>query len=206
MSRSDQSTRPGRAWRITIATVSVAVGASVGSTFIAPPAEAVIGGKTVRSISDAPWIAEVMSAGVCSASVIASHWILTAAHCVVDKWGSGVLPGYFVVHSLQFRPPMDLGTPFSGKDVIVHPKFRDPGYAGPYDVALIHSAATIAGPYLHLAGPKDTARWKARTFATLFGYGKHSDKDRHGRQLTKKKGHCCIEPARRLPDLGRSPK
>jgi hypothetical protein len=187
MRRGDRPTGRGRVRRITSGAVALTLLASLGLTLAAPPVDAVVGGKTVRSISDAPWIAQVISWDVCTGSVIASHWVLTAAHCVVDPSGHKVRGGY-VVRSLKSAvPPASPGAVFPNTAVVIPPKYHGSGSVGPYDIALIYSKAAIAGPYLHLAGPKDISRWKPKAFATLFGYGEHSDNDQAFRPLTKKR-------------------
>jgi hypothetical protein len=92
----------GPAWRIASCAVALVTAAMCATLSTAPPAKAIVKGQTVSPAP--PWIAVVRQnilglweATDCTGSVIASHWILTAAHCVIQAQ-------YFPSDGQPFRP------------------------------------------------------------------------------------------------------
>jgi len=70
----------------------------------------------------------------CGGSMVLEGWILTAAHCFLNKDGSPVAPGHTIRLGVH-NPRADEGVTFDILEVILHRSFTRRSYA--YDVALL---------------------------------------------------------------------
>lgn len=96
------------------------VATCAASTSIVPVAGAVEGG---HDAVDTPWAAKVLVSGLCSGSVVAPNWVLTAQHCVGDQQNGTVKLGERAEGDYQIDR------------VVVHPSGAD--------VALVHTTEAM---------------------------------------------------------------
>ncbi|HVT76590.1 MAG TPA: serine protease [Acidimicrobiales bacterium] len=147
-----------KAWGILV--VVFALGATV---LAAPGADAIVGGSTTPG-GAYTFMASVQSGGAhfCGGSVIASQWVLTAAHCMTGQTTSG----------LTVRVGSNDNT--AGGVVIPVDAFHvDPAYDGNYDVALLHlaSAVPLTVGKITLAPLGDDTHEADGTLVTVAGWG-----------------------------------
>ncbi len=141
------------------AAVAVAIGVmAVSSTGLAraprtaaPPREEghrIVGGKPAPALA-APWQAEIRLATVtrspawqwahhCGGALIASGWVLTAAHCVSDFEPSGLK---VMLGTQDLEEP---GFLYRVDTIVVHEDYRLRG--GPNDIALLHISPDPTAP------------------------------------------------------------
>ena len=129
----------------------------------------IVGGAPV-SIASAPWQAYVDDGrgGRCSASLVASRWLLTAAHCV-----AGVRPSQVRVLMGENRLTGMPDSRYRDIDrIVIHPQWRSQEAVA--DLALLRLSRTPDSPAMPIALPQgqDAAAWPARgTAATVSGWG-----------------------------------
>lgn len=158
--------------------VAVLAALSVGFAMVAnAPAQSmsprVVGGTPIP-ITSVPWqVPLLVNSTLCSGSVIASSWIVTAAHCVqgVD---AGRISAYAGITNLTERSG---SSQLAVSSVIVHPDFNAQTFQN--DIALIGLAAPIVpSPSLQavrLPTGVDPAQWPAAgTPAQVSGWGSTS--------------------------------
>ena len=114
----------------------VIVGVLLAGLAFAPPSDAIVGGSTVPN-GAYPFMASVQDDGFhfCGGSVIASTWVLTAAHCVPD----GNNAGLSVVVGTN-NNSNGSGTRIAVSQVVVHPNY---GSNSVFDAALLRLASSV---------------------------------------------------------------
>ncbi|KJH52126.1 trypsin [Dictyocaulus viviparus] len=99
----------------------------------------VIGGSTA-SISEFPWQAAIVSYNndgsglMCGGTVIDEYWIMTAAHCIINRWQkSYILTGILSLSNPQHTVRVE--------QVVVHPQYDASQMAN--DIALVQSKRSL---------------------------------------------------------------
>lgn len=128
-------------------------------------AHAVVGG-TASAEGSQPFMASVQDGSgfhFCGGSVIASTWVLTAAHCVPDGDASDL----YVVTGRT-----DLGDTSKGQRIKVAQVFVHPAYAdSAHDAALLRLSSATASPAITLSGAGDDDLEVAGRPVTVAGWG-----------------------------------
>src|SRR6478609_448811 len=91
--------------------------------------EKIVGGERVTSLQETPYM--VSLSGVCGGSIIASNWVLTAAHCA----------GYFSNVKGGVLNLRDQGINVKVKKVIRHPEYNSSTFS--HDFCLVELAEKI---------------------------------------------------------------
>ncbi|MDP1794806.1 MAG: serine protease [Acidimicrobiales bacterium] len=139
--------------------------AAASAVVVAPsPGKAIVGGSNSGANAH-PFMASVQSNGghFCGGSVIASQWVLTAAHCVPDANPSGL--------SVRVGSNNNTsgGTVISVTEVKVHPSYAN-GY---FDAALLRLASAVPSGVtpITLANAADDNLEAEGTPVTVAGWG-----------------------------------
>lgn len=133
----------------------------------------VVGGTPIP-ITSVPWqVPLLVNSTLCSGSVIASSWIVTAAHCV-NGVDAGRISAYAGITNLSERSG---STQLAVSSVIVHPDFNAETFQN--DIALIGLAAPIVPSTslqaVRLPTSVDPTQWPAAgTAAQVSGWGSTS--------------------------------
>ena len=137
----------------------------------------IIGGREVAP-GEWPFVARVgVSRGLCTASLVAPNWILTAAHCLVDHDGSVTDPSDI---SVFLGYDWDKGVCENTREeigrVIIHPDYYSAGAGFRNDAALVEILRPAAADPVKILTPGDEA-WLAPsgTTATVIGWGRQID-------------------------------
>lgn len=134
----------------------------------------IYGGKAM-SYRDAPWQAVIYLSSegtllglVCGGSVVAPHWILTAAHCFHNPY-TGVRYPKYMLGAGAGSSVLSIGiNPLKIVDVIVHPNYRFGVWEN--DIALVKIGTAMSIPPMALAAMEDEQS-PALTFRVT-GWGK----------------------------------
>ena len=137
----------------------------------------IIGGREVAP-GEWPFVARVGdSSGLCTGSLVAPNWILTAAHCLVDHDGSVTDPSDI---SVFLGYDWDKGVCENTREeigrVIIHPDYYYAGAGFRNDAALVEILRPAAADPVKILTPGDEA-WLAPsgTTATVIGWGRQID-------------------------------
>ena len=137
----------------------------------------IIGGREVAP-GEWPFVARVGdSSGLCTGSLVAPNWILTAAHCLVDHDGSVTDPSDI---SVFLGYDWDKGVCENTREeigrVIIHPDYYSAGAGFRNDAALVEILRPAAADPVKILTPGDEA-WLAPsgTTATVIGWGRQID-------------------------------
>jgi trypsin len=134
------------------------------------PAIAVVGGQEADPQAHPYMVAVVDSAEpdpfrghICGGSVIATQWIMTAAHCYPGLT-AGDLDVIVGIHDLAGSGGQRLDV----AEIVVHPD-----YSGrrANDIALLRVETPMTAPVLPLASEADSQLWDAGVVATVMGWG-----------------------------------
>ncbi|NJK62977.1 MAG: trypsin-like serine protease [Synechococcaceae cyanobacterium SM2_3_1] len=138
----------------------------------------VIGGTPVAE-GDWPWVVGIVRANnpdnylaqFCAGTLIASNWVLTAAHCL---FGSGNQPSSSTeINVLVGTQDLDVGGQRIGvAEIRIHPNYLPAaGTLGGSDIALVRLSEPVFIPGVPLIGPGDEVLISAGTLATVLGWG-----------------------------------
>ena len=145
---------------------ALAVSVTALAAALAPTsAQAVVGGTTSAEGSQ-PFMASLQGGDgfhFCGGSVIASTWVLTAAHCVADGDASDL----YVVTGRTDLNDTSKGQRIKVAQVYVHPAYAD----DTHDAALLRLSSATSAPALALAGAGDDDLEAAGTPVTVAGWG-----------------------------------
>ena len=160
-----------------IATLTLVLTGLIQSVAAAPtPTPRIIGG-TPADFGEYPFMVALLFEPIagndyqkqyCGGSLIASRWVLTAAHCV-----EGVSPEELAVAVSRTNLNSTEGQRVAVREIYIHPDY-DSNVISP-DVALIELAKPVRGiEPIQLAGPSDDSFEAAGTSLTVIGWGNTS--------------------------------
>ena len=105
----------------------------------------------------------------CGGTVIASRWILTAAHCVVEGTNTPVRPGRYYVLAGRHKLNGSGGEKIALDRVVVYPDY-DPG-SDTGDVAVLRLKHKTSVPIRPVVKPSQASSWEPGDAAFVAGWG-----------------------------------
>lgn len=140
----------------------------------------IVGGTTASS-GDWPWQVALVdsssssdfSGQFCGGALIASRWVLTAAHCVQDE-STGVTKEPSDIRLVLGKTTLSSsgGEQLSASQVIPHADFASTGVD---DIALIQISGSSSQTYIDLASSNEASLFAAGEDATITGWGLTTD-------------------------------
>ncbi|MGI9187904.1 MAG: S1 family peptidase [Gaiellales bacterium] len=141
------------------------------------PHTRVVGGQAA-AMTDMPWVVYLeadlggSNAWSCGGTIVGVHFVLTAAHCVVDK-GQTIKPGQ--ISGVAGRADLRTkdGTEFDVVRIAVNPAYNRSRATegGPGDAALLWTSVDLPYPALPLASTADAPSYAAGVVARIAGWG-----------------------------------
>lgn len=136
----------------------------------------IIGGE--RADVSYPWMAALLERDrlnevrgfTCGGTMIAKKWMLTAAHCVENYWGDGVvdLDYYDVkVGAVDLKDPSEAHERIAIRKIVVHPDYFKFGYP---DLALVRLVKSGTQTPIEMASPGSAAE-SPGYLSTVTGWG-----------------------------------
>lgn len=143
----------------------------------AEPHARVVGGQPAAMV-DMPWVVYLESdlggsnSWSCGGTIVGVHFVLTAAHCVIDQ-GQVIKPGQISGVAGRADLRTQDGTPFDVVRIAVNPTYNRASATegGPGDAALLWTSVDLPYPTLPLATTADAPFYAAGVLARIAGWG-----------------------------------